>query len=148
MLPLLSRAGTAAKGALPWLQKGGSYALSGLTAVGGGAYLYDWLDQKTHGSRNDRMELASRSMQDKYTLEGMLDEDAILRDEQSLQKVLSKMGGSPEPLVDPISKGIDDYALQESLRAMAPELQASAERRLRTSSGITYMELLDRMGVT
>lgn len=139
--PLLARAG-------PALKSGAGWALAGLGALGGASSAYSVYDQIANGSDEDAMKLKARRMQDRYSLEALLDEDTMLRDEQSLSRILGGMGAQPESAIGSITRGIDDYALQSMLQQMAPELQANAERRIRSSSGITYMELLDRMGVT
>ena len=127
----------------------GGAALGVAGGVGGGIYgvdtLMGWMGGPSSSS-GDQMSLAGRSSMDKFGLEGLLDEASALQDERGLAKVIASLGTAPD------GRGtfdlIGDIALQKALEREAPQLQAAAERRLKMGGGgITYQEVLDRMGV-
>jgi hypothetical protein len=131
--------------------KVGGAALNVAGGVGGAVYgvdtLMDWTGVRPSSpGSEERMSLAGRSSMDKYALEGLLDEGSLLEDEKALSKLLSGLGEAPD------GRGtfdmIGDMALQEALQREAPQLQAAAERRARMGGGgLSYQEVLDRMGV-
>lgn len=143
----LPRALSFLKAAGPALSKYGGAALSGAAGLGGAVYTADTLKGWMGGSSEDQMNAAARSSLDKFTLEGLLTEDTMLRDEQALSNVLGQMGEMPDGRRG-MSQIMGDMALQEALQREAPRLQAAAERRLRSGTGLSYAELLDRMGVS